>query len=80
MTETWTDIWFYWLLFILVSWLVLEVASILVAKARGDKNISDWTLSDTIRRWATRYGWLAPVVCGTTVFLLVHFFLEHNPT
>jgi hypothetical protein len=79
MTAYWTDIWFYWLVFVLVSWFVLEVGSILWAKVKHNTNIMDWTLSETIRRWSGRFKWLAPVVCGTTVFLLVHFFVESNP-
>jgi hypothetical protein len=75
---TWTDIWFWWLLAILVSWLVLEVGSILVAKARGQGNIFEWTLSDTIRRWSAAHRLIAPLACGTVAFLLYHFFMQLN--
>jgi cbb3-type cytochrome oxidase subunit 3 len=79
MTLTfWTDYWYFWLLFVLLSWLVAELASVYVAKRRGEKNIADWTLSDTIRRWSAKYRWLAPVVVGTTAFLVWHFFMLTN--
>lgn len=78
-TIGWADYWWWWLLAVLASWLVPELISIGVARHRGLRNIEDWTLSDTIRRWSAKYRWLAPVVAGTTVFLLWHFFIERNP-
>jgi hypothetical protein len=76
----WTDYWYYWLLAVFLSWLVMELASIVAAHVRGERRVTDWTLSDMIRRWAAKYRWLGPVVIGSTCFLLAHFFLVANPT
>lgn len=70
----WTNYWWWWLLFVLCSWLVLELLSILDGHLSGSKNIYDWTLSDTIRRWSVAYRWLAPATVGLTACLLWHFF------
>lgn len=74
----WTRIWFWWLLFVLLSWLCLEGDSILQAWGNGQPNLAAWTLSDTIRRWSEAHHWLMPLVTGTTAFLLAHFFYEKN--
>ncbi len=78
--QFWTERWFYWLLAVLLSWMVLEAASIFAAHMAGAKDIVDWTLSDTIRRWSVLHRWLAPVSSGFTMFLWAHFFIEQNPT
>lgn len=79
MTTLWTEVWFWWLLAVFVSWLVLEIGSVVLAHVRGERHIVEWTLSETIRRWSGAYRWLAPVAIGTACFLLAHFFLEVNP-
>lgn len=76
----WTDYWWWWLLFVLVSWLVMEIASLVYAHITGQKHLVDYTLSDTIRRWSSKYRWLALTVMIVTMFLLWHFFVERNPT
>jgi hypothetical protein len=75
----WSTAWFWWLLVVLVSWFVMEVASIIAAHVRGERHIMTWTLSETIRRWSDGRRWLAPVAIGTACFLLAHFFLVENP-
>lgn len=79
MTALATAYWWWFLLFIFVSWLIAELGWIVYAHVTGQKNIFEWTLSDTIRRWSAKYRWLAPVVAGTCAFLLWHFFIEQNP-
>ena len=79
MTQTsWTELWFWWLFAVFITWLLLELDSIYAAHVVGTTNLSDWTLSDTIRRWAKTRRWLSPVVVGSTAFLLMHFFAEGN--
>lgn len=78
MTAWWTAYWFWWLLAVFVSWLVAELTAIGLAHYRGVKNIQDWTLSDTIRRWSGKYRWLAPVAVGTMAMLAYHFFVQAN--
>lgn len=78
-TEAWSDVWFWWLLFVAVSWLVLEIASILVARSRGQRG-DVWTLSDTIRRWSVPRRWLAPVAVGIIAMLIWHWFAQLNPS
>lgn len=73
-TAIWTATWWWWLLAVALSWLGLEVLSLVAAHRSGAKHIQDWTLSDCIRRWAAARRWLAPAVVGTATFLLVHFF------
>jgi hypothetical protein len=77
--QSWTKRWFHWLLLVFISWFGLEGWSIIQDHAYGDVNIYTWTLSETIRRWAIAYDWLAPVSIGTASFLTAHFFLEKNP-
>lgn len=79
MTQTWwTDYWWWWLLAVAVSWLVMELVSIAYAHLTGQKNIATWTLSDTIRRWSSRFKWLAPLVVGVCAMLIWHFFAQSN--
>ncbi len=75
----WAHVWFWWLLFVLLSWLAMELDSIRDAHRRGETFVMDYTLSETIRRWSVKERWLAPVAIGTSCFLLAHFFLEKNP-
>ncbi len=74
MTVAFTRMWYWWLVVILASFVVMEAGAILYAHACGEQNIQEWTLSDTIRRWRSKYRWLAPLVVGTCAFLLMHFF------
>ena len=74
----WTRIWWWWLVFVALSWVCLEGDSIWRAWVAGQAHIQVWTLSDTIRRWSALHRWLMPVVTGTAVFLLCHFFYEQN--
>jgi hypothetical protein len=73
-----TRSWQLWLLLVFVSGAALEVYAIVEAHAAGDQNVFDWTLSDTIRRWAAGYRWLMPAALGTMAFLFAHLFLEKN--
>lgn len=77
--QAWTETWYWWLLLVFVSWLVLEGYSIYAARRAKQQFVMTWTLSETIRRWSGRYRWLSPVAIGTACFLLAHFFLEGNP-
>ncbi len=77
-TSWWTNWWWGWLVFILISWLIMELASISWAHYTKQKVITDWTLSDTIRRWSIKYRWLAPITVGIVAFLFWHFFAEQN--
>lgn len=70
--RAWTRIWWWWLFFIAASFVVLELTSIAF-----DGGGAAYTLSDTIRRWAS-WRPLAPLVCGSAVFLLVHWFGQKN--
>ena len=70
----WTHLWFWWLLAVALSWVVLEVGSIVAGRYWKQANDATWTLSDTIRRWSAARRWLAPLVVGTCAFLLVHWF------
>lgn len=63
---------------IVMSFGSLELGSIAYAHAKGDPNVFDWTLSDTIRRWSLLYRIVAPATCGAVAFLLYHFFLQTN--
>lgn len=74
LTSAFTGMWYWWLVGVAVSWLILELSVIFYAHLRGVKNIQEWTLSDTIRRWSAVHRWLAPLTVGTCAFLLVHFF------
>lgn len=78
--DFWADYWWWWLVLVASSWLVAEIASIWFAHRCGATHVSEWTLSDTIRRWSQTRTWLAFVVMLVTVFLLWHFFVELNPT
>ena len=78
MEDFWNHYWYYWLLWIFLSWLGAELASILNAKLKGQKNISDWTLSDTIRRWSAAHRWVAPITIATAAGLCWHFFGQLN--
>jgi hypothetical protein len=75
----WTRLWWWWLLAVFVSWLTAELTSIAIAHAKGDRHITEYTLSDTIRRWSSARRWLAPIAVGTTAMLLFHFFAQVNP-
>ncbi len=70
----WTDLWWWWLLAVAVSFVALELTAVWAAGWHAT-----WTLSDTIRRWARGWRPLAPLVIGTAVFLLAHWFLLANP-
>ncbi len=74
----WTDWWFWFLLFVAVSWLVMELDSILEAHTSGQRKITDYTLSDTIRRWSAVHKWLAPLTIGVCAGLMWHFFGQTN--
>jgi len=76
----WTRFWWWWIFSVAGSWAVFELASIWLAHIRGEKHITKWTLSDTIRRWSAARRWLAPIAVGTTAMLLWHFFAQVNPT
>ena len=78
-TRAWTDLWFYWLLFVAISWAIFEGASLILAHRAQQRIIETWTLSDTIRRWSASRRWLAPVVIGVTAMLAWHFFGQTNP-
>jgi len=71
MLATFQHIWFYWLLFILLSWLAIEIVSIAL-----DHWKTAYTLSDTIRHWSSARPWLALIVIMVTSFLIWHFFVE----
>lgn len=77
-TGLWTAYWWWWLLAILVSWLIMELLSIAVAHATGQRHFQEWTLSDTIRRWSASHRWLAPIITGCTTMLLYHFLIQTN--
>lgn len=77
-TAAWADLWFWWLLFVLVSWAIFEAASIVMAHRAQQKVIQTWTLSDTIRRWAISRRWLAPLAVGIIAMLVWHFFAQAN--
>lgn len=77
--KSWTEIWFWWLAAVAVSWLGLELASIVQAHLNGVRQVLDWTLSDTIRRWSAAHRWLAPIAVGTAAMLCWHFFAQQNP-
>jgi hypothetical protein len=64
----WTAFWFYWLLTIAITFLPAEALSWYFAGG------AQWTLSDTIRRWAKAHHWLPMVVWGVAVALCVHWF------
>ena len=64
----WTTFWFWWLAAVAVSFGVAEGLSIYFG--RGPQ----WTLSDTIRRWAKLHHWLPMLAWGVAVGLLVHWF------
>lgn len=74
----WTRYWYWWLLSVFISWLVMELLAILVAHVSGQQNIQTWTLSDTIRRWAGKFRLVAPFAVGVTSMLLYHFFIQAN--
>lgn len=78
-TAAWTSLWWWWLIAVLVTFAVLESWSLYAAHRSGEKHIQDWTLSDTIRRWAISWRALSAITCGITVLLLVHFFATPNP-
>jgi hypothetical protein len=78
MTAFSTAFWFWWFVAVVLTWLIPELIFIAIAHYRGEKNVQEWTLSDTIRRWSKQYRWLAPLFCGTAVFLCVHFFAMGN--
>ena len=76
----WQKYWWWWLLFVFLTWVVPELLAMVAAHVAGDKNIQDWTLSDTIRRWSAQYRWLAPIVVGTCAMLIWHWFAQLNKT
>ena len=80
MLVTWTYIWWYWLLFVALSFVILEGISILFAYRTKQSNDAVWTLSETIRRWSVKWRPLAAVVSGIVLGLLVHWFVTSNPT
>jgi len=71
--QRWRRIWWWWLFAVALSFVALEATSIVFDQGGGA-----YTLSDTIRRWAS-WRPLAPLVCASCVFLLVHFFGQPNP-
>jgi hypothetical protein len=73
-----TAIWWWFLAAFGMAFGVVELGMILLAHLTGRKNIQDWTLSDTIRRWSALHRWVAPVVCGFAAMLLYHFFGQGN--
>ncbi len=73
-----TDIWWWFLAAFLVVFGIIELGMILWAHVTGRKNIQDWTLSDTIRRWSTLHRWVGPVVSGVAAMLWFHFFMQAN--
>ena len=75
----WRYYWWWWLLAVLVSWLVPELVGLAIGYGTHQAVPQDFTLSDTIRRWAAGESWLAPVVVGVTAMLVWHFFVEKNP-
>jgi hypothetical protein len=77
-TAVWTEVWWYWLLAVAASWVVLELGSILVARLTRQSSEQVWTLSDTIRRWSVLYRWLAPLAVGVAAMLVWHFFAQAN--
>lgn len=73
-------IWAAWLLaWVGGTFLVLEFGSILWAHITGQRNIYEWTLSDTVRRWSGKYSWLALVAIGGSAALMWHLFGQANP-
>lgn len=78
-TAIWTATWWWWLLAVALSWLGLEVLSLIKGHVTGQQHIEEWTLSDTIRRWSSARRWLAPLVVGAAAMLLMHFFGQANP-
>jgi len=80
MTEWfWTNIWWWWLFGIALSFVVLESAALWMAERNGTKHLEDWTLSDTIRRWEVQWRPLAAIVCGVMFALMIHWFVTLNP-
>lgn len=71
-------VWWYWLLAVFLSWLVIETGMILLAHFRGERHVMEWTLSATVRRWSSARRWLAPITVGIAAFLLMHFFAIGN--
>ena len=78
-TDAWRRLWWWWLFGIAVSFVVLEGGSLVAAHLAGAQHIQDWTLSDTIRRWAMTWRNLAAIVSGFAILLLVHWFGTKNP-
>ena len=78
-TEAWTSLWWAWLLAVALTWFALEITSIVIAHARAQKTVQEWTLSDTIRRWSAKRRWLAPLAVGVMAMLCWHFFGQLNP-
>lgn len=79
-TEAWASTWFWWLFFVAATFAILEIASILTARRRGQKIAEVWTLSETIRRWSVGRRWLAPVAVGIIAMLIWHWFAQLNPS
>ena len=79
MTNLVARYWLWWLAAVFFSWLPAELFLIWLAHHRGERNIQEWTLSDTVRRWRAEYRWLAPIAVGTMAMLMYHFFIETNP-
>jgi hypothetical protein len=78
-TEFWTAYWWWWLVAVFATFFVMEIAAVALAWRTHQRQYVVWTLSDTIRRWASAYRWLALVVIVAAAFLLWHFFVQQNP-
>jgi hypothetical protein len=78
-TTAWADLWFGYLTVVAVSFGVIELSSIAIRKVRYGTAITDWTLSDCVRRWAKAHHWLPAVLCGFCALLMVHFFWAPAP-
>lgn len=66
----WRDWWFYWLLAVALSWLGMELLSMYLGRIVHVPNTDEWTLSDTIRDWASTHSWLAPLAIGVMCMLM----------
>ena len=68
--------WAWWVVaWVLGTFAVAETTMILLAHYCGERHITEWTLSDAIRRWS---AWLAPVTIGVMAMLAWHWFAQGN--
>lgn len=73
-------IWAIWLLgWVGGTFLVLEFGLIAWAHLAGQQNIYEWTLSDTVRRWSSKWRWVSLVLIGLSAALMWHLFGQANP-